>query len=424
MVSYQEAMDKINAVALKHRATQAEGVALEAAVGRVLAESVFSSEAVPAFDNSAMDGFAIHSEKTLHATVEHPVEFVLAGEIAAGDWLEDEDIDRAGIQACFEIMTGAPMPLRNYDAVVKVEDVFRIKDSDGKERIRLTKPVALGENVRPAGTDIQMGEEILQAGSVMTSEMILAAAACGISTVSVYRKPRVALLSTGSELVEFQCPRLSPGKIRNSTGPYLVQKLRDLGFEVNSYGLVPDEPTGYFRVFEKVVNSGVDLILTTGAVSMGKYDFILPVLRDFNADIHFHKVAIRPGKPIVFAEVPVAKGNKKIPFFGMPGNPVSTSVALRFFVTPFVRGCLGLGNENVRQAKVKVRSKKPDGLRCFYKARTFFENGEAFVDVISKQASYLVGNFKDIDCWVVLPEAGSQVEEGQVLPIYSLGEKL
>lgn len=424
MVSYHEALEKLQAVALKHPVVQVEKVSLADAVGRVLAENVFSSEPVPSFNNSAMDGFAIHSERTVHATIETPAEFLVAGEIAAGDWLLDDELDLAGLQGCFEIMTGAPMPLRNYDAVVKVEDVQRWKDDEKREWIRVTKPVMPGENVRPLGTDIQEGQEILEKGSVFSSEMILAAAACGISSLPVYRKPRVAILSTGSELTDFESPRLEPGKIRNSTGPYLERKLQDLGLDVHNYGLVPDEPEGYRAVFEKVLKSGADLILTTGAVSMGKYDFIIPLLKKFNAVIHFHKVAIRPGKPIVFAEIPAEKEGGSIPLFGMPGNPVSTAVALRFFVTPFVRESFGLKPENIRQAKLQGNTKKPEGMRCFYKGRTFFENGEALVEVIPQQASYMVGNFKDVDSWVILPEEGVHVPVGQVLPIYSLGEKL
>jgi molybdopterin molybdotransferase len=420
MDSYREALEKIRQVASQHLIVEKEIKELENSVGRTLAEDIFSEEAVPAFNNSAMDGYAVMADKTRGASLVHPVEFLVAGEIAAGDWLADEKLDQAGTQSCFEIMTGAPMPARIYDAVVKVEDVLVGQNDSGQSIIRIQQPLSSGENVRPAGTDIAQEQELFAKGKRITAEMLLAAAACGKSRLPVLRRPRVALLSTGSELLDFTQTRLQAGKIRNCTGIFLVQKLRDLGCEVTNFGLIRDDPHSFSCMFSQMLASGPDLIITTGAVSMGKYDFILPALKDFGATIHFHKVAIRPGKPIVFAEIPSQIEIPKVPFFGMPGNPVSTAVALRFFVTPFLRGLCGLEPEVAKQAKAKFSSKKPAGLQCFYKANIEMKNGEATVEVVSQQASYMVGNFSDINSWVVLPEDGHQVESGQILDCFGM----
>lgn len=201
-----------------------------------------------------------------------------------------------------------------------------------------------------------------------------------------------------------------------------------MGLEVINFGLVPDNPHNYSETLMSVIGQSFDLILTTGAVSMGKYDFIVPVLKALNAKIHFHKVAIRPGKPLVFAELPSKERGYSIPLFGMPGNPVSTAVALRFFVVPFLRDGMEIENEKKTWARLSVLPgatiKKPEGLRCFYKAVTKYEGGQALVEIFSQQSSYMVGNFAAINSWVILPEAGQSVAPGDVVETKSLGGEL
>lgn len=423
MVSYAEAINKIKLVAGMHSFEQTEEVSMVNGVGRLLAEDIYSTENVPSFHNSAMDGFVLCAEDTLTASPEQPLEFVVYGEIAAGDWLTPESLELCALQGCYEIMTGAPIPHPIYDAVIKVEEVEKFKDSQGQFKIRLSRPVKVGENVRPAGSDIQAGQLLFAQGQRFTSEMILGAAACGVTNLKVTKRPRVAILSTGSELVDFNSKRLIDGKIRNSTGPFLESKLVGMGVDVENYGLVPDNPQGYTEVFKKVLASGVDLILTTGAVSMGKYDFIIPVLKDFGSTVHFHKVAIRPGKPIVFAEIPVPGSSKKIPLFGMPGNPVSTAVALQFFVQPYLNAALGLVETKEKLAKVVETSRKPEGLRCFYKAIVTNEDGEEKVQILTQQASYMVGNFAEVNSWVVLPEENPSVQSGATVEFVPLNER-
>lgn len=416
MISYDEALTTIRERARILGDLSLEWVDLSMAVGRILAQDIHSETLVPSFDNSAMDGFAINASDTLLAASDAPVELEVIGEIAAGDTGLNGSSSHRG---AFEIMTGAPVPPSPFNAVVKIEEVERFR-ANGKDWIRIHRAVAPLENIRPAGSDMKIGQKLLTKGSVFRIDMILPLAACGITQAPVCRKPRIAILSTGSELVDFRESQVPHGKIRNCTGPYLESKLQNLGCEVINYGLVPDEPQAYIELFKRVLVSGVDLILTTGAVSMGKYDFIVPALKDLKATIHFHKVAIRPAKPLLFAEIFLQEKGSSIPVFGMPGNPVSTAVALEFFVRPYLNERFGRTQREKRTAKVRFDMKKPKGLTCFYKARVTQEEAECVAEIVPQQGSYLVGNFSEANAWVILPEFGNVTDSGAMVEYFEI----
>lgn len=418
MIPYQDALKKIIEAA-EVKKLEAEMVSMEQAIGRVLVDDLTSPEEVPSFDNSAMDGFCVRAADTIKASHSHPCELTVLGLIAAGDpeWRKDPGVGHA--PSCVEIMTGAALPNAGYDAVVRIEDVLIIKDAGGATTgIKISRSVQPGENIRLSGTDFRIGQKVLARGTRIEPHHILSLAALGISDLRVVRKSRFAVVSTGSELVSHETKDLPRGMIRNSTGPYLATLLTQMGIEVRSFGIIRDDVIEYRDLLQRLSDEAYDGVISTGAVSMGKFDFVSDVLTELGADIHFHKVAIRPGKPILFAELKTSE--KPMAFFGMPGNPVSTAVGCRFFLMPYLQVLSGLSLETPIIAKLALNSKKPRGFRCFFKGRADFSAEGVQVEATKSQASYVVSALTDANCWVVFPEDEEQMKEGTHVEIFPL----
>lgn len=411
MINYTEALGLLREAGRLRRFSH-EQVSFREAVGRVLAAPLLGTEPVPGFDNSAMDGFAVRAADTAGASDERPVRLPVSALVVAGD---RGTLDGAP-HGAVEIMTGAPVPLGGFDAVVRVEDAEVVRDASGVAReLVLRRSASTGDYVRKRGEDYRPGALVLEAGRVVRPDHLLALAALGITRLPVVRRPRVAIIATGRELVDAETPALEPGMIRNSTTPYLLAALEALGADVRWVGTVPDDPVAFARVWSDVVASGADLVITTGAVSVGKHDFIARSLVDAGAHVRFHKVAIRPGKPILFAEAPQGPA-----VIGLPGNPISTAVGLRFFVEPFLRAARGLADERPLMARLADRCVKPGGLRCFYKARLSLEPAGPTVEVLPGQASFIVRTLTEANAWVVFEEGASECAAGMAVDVYPL----
>ncbi|MBI2601809.1 MAG: molybdopterin molybdotransferase MoeA [Deltaproteobacteria bacterium] len=419
MISYGEAFEKIRGVALSKGEGGLGGrgnrrspkmLGLGDAIGKIVTDDLYARESLPSFDNSAMDGYALQSSLSSGATPEAPLEFTVMGSVAAGDVLIEKPA--AGNYAV-EIMTGAPLPEGHcFDAVVRVEDVLLCEGSTHKMFIR--HPVKPGANIRRKGEDFKEGQILIPSGRKLVPTDVLALASLGVSDVPV-RRLKVAVISTGKELVPHTQVTLEPGMIRNSTGPYLMAALEQVGVEAKFYGTVHDEPDRFISLMTSLLEEGPDVIITTGAVSVGKYDFILKGLNDLQARIHFHKVAIRPGKPILFAEFehgPVC--------FGLPGNPVSTAVGFRFFVLPYLQAMLGENLNAPWKARLTHDFQKPEGLRCFMKARWHPSPEGSELTIVPGQASFMVSSLLDANAWAILPEEGKQLRKGDVVELVLL----
>ena len=403
MIQYHDALNQILSSA---EPLPAETIPADAAVGRVTANGINSPEYLPPFANSAMDGFAVRANDTEGA--ERPREFRVKGMIAAGD-VVDESFQTAADET-WEIMTGAPLPA-GCDRVIKVEETRRTGDV-----VTWNRAIASGENVRHAGEDFDIGDRISDGRTVVLPEHLMAFAALGIRDISVVRRPRVAVISTGAELA----PDGGHGKIRNSSAPYLMAELNALGVSPKFIGTVPDEEDTFLAKVEAELRLGVDVIVSTGAVSMGRFDFVATALKRLGAEILFHKVAIRPGKPLLFAKIGAAT------FFGVPGNPVATTVGLRFFVEPYLRALKGLPPELPARATLEFTVKKPAGLRCFYKAETKKLTLRRTTRALKGQESFRIAPLLTANSWVVLPEEGGEVvgdTEVDVFPLHSWTDK-
>ncbi|WP_133479939.1 gephyrin-like molybdotransferase Glp [Cognatilysobacter segetis] len=403
MIGYDDALQRLLSQAAP---TAVERVAAAEAEGRVLAARLCSPEALPPFDNSAMDGFAL-------ACGERPIvagtEFDVAGASAAGDGIAE-----AHAPAAWEIMTGAPMP-RGFDSVVPVEQVHVLERAAGRpSRIRLEADVAARQHVREAGSDIAPGAVIAEAGTVCDAALVMVCAAVGIGEVEVRRRPRAALVNTGRELVDDPRRALAGGEIRNSNGPFLAARLRSAGAEVMGVRTVEDDADAFLAAIDSM--PGADVVISTGAVSMGRFDFVPDALARRGATTLFHKVAIRPGKPLLAARLPSGAL-----FFGLPGNPASTAVGLRFFVEPVLRAMLGMPPERVIRLPLRAAYAKRVPLRMHLKARLAFDADGLGVEVLAGQESFRIRPLLAANAWAIVPPDVERLEAGELVEVVGRG---
>jgi molybdopterin molybdotransferase len=389
-------------------------VNLEDSVGRVLAADVLAREPNPPFDNSAMDGFAVKISKFSVKELSGEAWIPVMGILAAGD----SNAALFSESRVVEIMTGAPMPGPDFDSVVRVEDVQVRTNQEGKREIRFAVAPEPGQNIRRAGEDMKPGDLLLKTGLIVQENHLLALAAQGIATIRVKRRLSVGVMSTGQEIVDFRERALAPGQIRNSTGVYLEKVLTSPRVSVKNFGIVADRPQEYKVALLQAFEQGVELVVSTGAVSMGIHDFVRATLEELGAKVHFHKCAIRPGKPILFATL--LYNDKTRYIFGIPGNPVSTVVGYNFFIKPFLGMVFGMDPNRAMKMKLSGGLKKAKGLRCFLKARVCEGEGVTQVHAMNGQASFMVSPLLESNAWIILPEQGDYIEQGrevEVLPI-------
>lgn len=407
MIDYPQALSLLQQAVSPLEAERVESVR---AHGRVLATAVVSEVALPAFDNSSMDGFAL---ATGGKTLPEGSELAVRGSQAAGDEHRRAD------GGAWEIMTGARVP-EGLDAIVPVEQVEVLaRDAGRPASIRLRQAVEPGDFLRRRGEDVAEGSEVIAAGTVLRTQEVMLLASLGVARVQVRRRPRVAVIATGRELVVDPAQPLQSGQIRDSNRPFLLGQLQAAGAEVVWHGVVGDEVAPFRQALEQALSLGADVILSTGAVSEGRYDFVPDALRERGARIVFHKVAVRPGKPVLFAalrEGPL--------YFGLPGNPVSTAVGLRFFVEPALRAMSGQPAESPLRIALKADFAKAPALRFFARAWVGPDAaGRLEVEVLPKQESFRLMPMLQANAWAVVPEGQAGAARGEAVEVYGLGHR-
>jgi molybdopterin molybdotransferase len=319
MISFKDAL---NIVLDSVSALEPAQVSILDALGLVAAEGIVSTERIPPFDNSAMDGYAVRSEDIAGASEKKPVELTVLMDLPAGQHTDQP----VGKGEAIRIMTGAPVP-PGADTVVQVE---LTKRTDGGARI--LREHEKGKNIRRAGEDIAIGQKVLEVGDEITPAKIGLLASVGRSKVEVVRRPVVAILATGDELLEADEP-LEPGKIRSSNSYTLSSQVKACGAEPKYLGIARDTMDDVLAHFREGLSA--DMIISSAGVSVGDYDYVKDALEELGVEFKFTKVAIKPGKPTVFGLL----GNK--PVFGLPGNPVSSMVTFEQFVRPAILKMMG-----------------------------------------------------------------------------------
>ena len=319
------------------RPLEQQRVALDGSAGCVLAEDLRADSDYPPFDRAMMDGFTVRSADCAAGSVW----LVVAGELAAGDVPSSAIAPGHAVQ----INTGAAVPA-GADAVVMVEQT-RMSE-DGK-RVWIGQPVQPEQNIARQGSDRTAGQVVLQAGRRLGEAQISVAAAIGAGEVPVYRRPRVAVLATGSELVSVD-ESVRPGQIRNSNGPCLTALARRIGCDCQDLGIVVDDREQMRRRMVEAL--AADVLCLTGGISMGQYDLVPEVLESLGVEIHLRKIAIKPGKPTLFGST---RDGRYV--FGLPGNPVSCFLIFLLFVEPALGRLQGLASDPPRPVLAKLRGR-------------------------------------------------------------------
>jgi molybdopterin molybdotransferase len=385
-----------------------------AGAGQVLAEPIFADRNFPPFPRSTRDGYAVRAADLSQL----PVTLEVIGEIKAGARSDQIPTLQPGQAAA--IMTGAPAPA-GADAVVMVENTSR-----QGSRVQINKPVSAGDNIVASGSEAKRGERLLSPGSRLDYAAIAVAASVGRSRLLVYSKPKVAILSTGDEVVDIDVPPAAT-QIRNSNSYSLAAQVQAGGGEPVLLPIAPDEPARLRELIADGLES--DLLLLAGGVSMGKYDLVEQVLAEFQAEFFFTGAHIQPGKPVVFGRVPCGRGRlaretptspqSHVYFFGLPGNPVSTMVTFELFARPILEALAGMAPRKLVFLKARLKSeiKTKTGLKRFLPAILSGEFEHTEVELARWQGSGDIASITRSNCYVVIPPDRDKIEAGEWVPV-------
>ncbi|MCL4274362.1 MAG: molybdopterin molybdotransferase MoeA [Anaerolineales bacterium] len=397
MLSVTEARERI----LSHFASiEAEIIPLTNCASRVLAVDIIAPHDIPPFDNSAMDGFAIHAEDTSASSVTlHVVTDIPAGSTPAVTLARGE---------AARIMTGAQIP-KGANAVIPVEDTdfdYKTAGTSAPKTISFSKIMKVGENVRPRGMDIRADEIVLQRGHTLKPQDLGLLATLGLANVTIYKKPRVALLSSGDELLGVDAP-LEAGKIRDSNSYTLAAAIEGAGAEAVRLGVAKDSREAVTALLDQAAAENADLILSSAGVSVGAFDFIKEVV-ETNGGMDFWRVNMRPGKPLAF-------GNYRgINFIGLPGNPVSAFVGFEIFVRPVLERMSGRMDGGRQTVRVRCGEQiESDGRESYLRAKIREEHGVLSARLTGHQGSGNLLSLVQADALLIIPAGVKCVPAGQ-----------
>lgn len=386
----------------------AERVELFSALGRVLAEDVLAPYDVPPHNNSAMDGYAVRSEDVKRASRDNPVVLEVIEDLPAG-YISQQPV---GKQQAIRIMTGAAIP-EGADAVVRVEETAR---GEGKS-VLIFKEVPPRCDMRLAGEDIRQGEIVLQKGKLIRPAEIGLLASLGRSSIQVYQRAQVAILSTGDELVNIDEP-LQPGKIINSNSYSLAALVLETGAIPIQLDIAKDTQADLEEKFSHGLRA--DVIISSGGVSVGDYDLVKDILNKSGSEMQFWKVCMKPGKPQAFGSI----AGK--PTFGLPGNPVSSMVSYEIFVRPALLKMMGYTRiyRSVVSATIEEDMKKTDKRKHFVRVILRNEHGKYIASTTGAQGSGILSSMSKANGLAVIEEERLIVRVGENVPVMVLDESL
>ncbi len=403
VLPFPEARHRVESYAAQLRAVGVESVELIRAGGRVLAEEVVADRDLPPFSRATRDGYAVFSADVTQT----PARLNVSGELQAGSSAEGILLQPG---EAIEIMTGAPVPA-GADAVAMIEYTARYG-----EVVEVRRPITSGENLVPRGAEARHGDLLLQRGIRLTPSAIALAASVGRSKVSVYGRPRVAILSTGNELVPVEA---SPGlaQIRNSNSYSLAAQVEAAGGSPLLLPIAPDEPDRLRSLIAQGLSA--DLLLLTGGVSTGKHDLVEPVLNELGAQFFFTGALIQPGRPIVFGDCLDPSYGLRRPFFGLPGNPVSTMVCFELFARPVLSALAGASPTALLflQARLKREITTKTGLTRFLPASVSGEFERCEVELVSWQGSGDIAAAARANCYLVVPPDREHIQAGELVSV-------
>lgn len=407
IVPFFEARSLLERYAAKLSPTDTEVVPLADAAGRVLATDICADRDLPPFVRSTRDGYALRAVDTTTP----PTTFTVTGEIKAGVG-KDQLADVTAPHECVAIMTGAPVP-KGADCVLMVEHARPLEGP----QILTSHVLNKGENVVPRGAEARQGSVLLHRGSRLKPAAIAVAAAVGASRIEVYKRPKVAIVATGDELVNVS-EQPEAFQIRNSNSWSLAAQVRRAGGDPVIFPVAPDERERTRELFASAL--GLDLLLSSGGVSLGTYDLVEDVLAEFSARVRFTGVAIQPGKPVVFCDcVRPDDGGPRVPVFGLPGNPVSTMVTFEVLAKVVLDALCGLSPCPLRFTHLPLASPivTKHGVTRFLPAVIHGEGVNCSVELVNWQGSGDFAAAARADCLLVIEPYREKLAAGDFVPV-------
>ena len=405
MINYKKAKKILTESKIKIRD---EIISSSKSLNRINTLDIYCSVYYPAGTNAAFDGFAINSKDTNNLNKNNSQNFKILKTISAGD---NPKINKIKKNVTAEVMTGALIP-KGFDTIIPIEKIIFVKD---KKYIQVNEKIKKNQHIRFVGSDYKKKDLIIKKGTIIQPSHILAFKTLGITKIKVKKKPNILFLSTGNEISNNK--KIVNWKVRNSNSHYIKSLSKNFMFNFIDGGILRDKDEKLFKKkIEKSIKSKIDIIITSGAVSAGKHDFVPSIVKKFNLSNFFKGVLIRPGKPILFAKL---KGFEKA-IFGLPGNPISSSACFRFFVYPYLLNILGVKTEKAFKAKLKNKFEKKKNFTRFLKGRlTSTNNGNLEIEILKGQESFRIKSFVNSNVWGFFKAGQSVFKKGQLIECYS-----
>ena len=404
MISYQYSKRILKKATIK---IKDENIKSTNSLNRVVSKNIYSGINYPSEDNAAFDGYAINSNDTKNIKKNLPKKFKIIGLIAAGNKPFKKKIKKYDT---VEIMTGGIIP-KGFDTIIPIEKIIFYPN---KKNILIDKKITKYSHVRFAGSDFKKKEIVVKKNTVIQPNHILAFKTLGIKNITVKKKINILFFSTGNEISNSD--NIPSWKVRNSNSHYIKNLNENFLFNFKDGGILKDNHENIFQSkISKMINSKIDIIITSGAVSAGKFDFIPDIVKKFKLSCYFKSVAIRPGKPVLFARI---KKKQKV-IFGLPGNPMSSAACFRFFVYPYIANVMGISDEKPIKAILKNDFIKKKNFTRFAKSKlNTTKNGKIEVEILKGQESFRIKSFVKSNIWALLPAGKSKFKKGQIVDCF------
>ena len=407
MISYQSSKQILKKGVIKIRDEKINSIN---ALNRVTSTNIYSIINYPAGDNAAFDGFAINSKDTKNIKRNSNQQFKIIGSVAAGAKPFKKRIKKFDT---VEIMTGGIIP-KGFDTIIPIEQIVFYPSRKNRKYILVNQKINKNNHIRFKGSDYKKNELVVKKNTIIQPNHILAFKTLGIKKINVKKKLNILFFSTGNEISNQDV--VPDWKVRNSNSHYIKNLDYNFLFSFKNGGILKDNHEKIFKSkINKMLKSNIDIIITSGAVSAGKFDFVPSVIKSFTLSNYFKSVAIRPGKPILFAKIK----NKQKAIFGLPGNPMSSSACFRFFVYPYIENILGLSREKPIKAILKNEFiKKREFVRFAKSKLNTTKNGKLEVEVLKGQESFRIKSFVKSNIWALLPAGKSKFKKGEIVDCF------
>ena len=385
-----------------------EEIFINDSLNRVVSKDILSTSDYPLSDNAAFDGFVINSNDTKALNKKNIKHFRIIGSIAAGNKPLNKKVKKFETA---EIMTGGVIP-KMFNTIVPIEKVNFYPNKKNPRSIIIDQKIRKFNHIRFKGSDYKKNQLVIKKGTIIRSNHILALKTLGVKKIKVKKKLNILFFSTGNEISNSDT--IPSWKVRNSNNYYIKSLNNNFLFNFKDGGILKDHHQKLFKSrISKMIKSNIDIIITSGAVSAGKFDYVPSVVKQFKISHYFKSVMIRPGKPVLFAKI------KQKAIFGLPGNPISSAACFRFFVYPFIENILNINNEKPIKASLKNNFEKNKNFTRFIKSKLITtQNGKLEVELLPGQESFRINSFVKSNIWAVLPQGRTKFKKGQIIDCF------